>query len=158
MIIINILIAIFILVCFIIYILALITCLLGIFYNYEEKRKILTYTNYYYSIEQGGYRCTADILGLAIIYNLIKKNIIVKEINSNHMTLERYKNRTLIKPNINISINTITVYNKIFTTYICVSYTCTEKELNNFLKKIEDEFMDEIVYKNLVDKNVTIYY
>ena len=154
MIIFNILIFIFLLILFIIYILSLITCLLSIFYNYEGKRKIFTYTNYYYPIEQGGSRCTADILGLAIIYNLIKKNIIVKEINSNHMTSERYKNRTLIKPNINISINTIMVYDKMFTTYICVSYTCTEKELNRFLKKIEDEFMNEIVYKNLVDKNV----
>ena len=133
-------------------------CLLSIFYNYDEKRKIFTYTNYYYPIEQGGNRYTADILGLAIIYKLIKKNIIIKEINSNHMTSERYKNRTLLKSNINISINTIIVYDKMFTTYIYVSYTCTEKELNKFLKKIEDEFMNEIVYKNLVDKNVYIYY
>jgi hypothetical protein len=119
---------------------------------------MFTYTNYYNPIEQYVYRYTGDISGLAIIYNLIKKNIIIKEINSNHMTSEKYKNRILIKPSINISINTIIIWNNMFTTCICISYTCTEKELNMFLKKIENEFMNEIVYKNLVDKNVTIYY
>jgi hypothetical protein len=132
--------------------------LLSIFYNYEEKMKIFIYTNYYYPIEQGGYKCTGDKLGFSIIYNLIKKNVIIKDINSNHMTSERYINKTLIKQNINISTNTVIISNKILTTYIYVSYTCTEKELNIFLKKIENEFMNEIVDKNLVDKNVYIYY
>lgn len=94
------------------------------------------------------YKC--DIIAAAIIYHLIKKGILNKKLDSNHMSQDLISGFP-ISENIKVTIKLSNNTGSLLVRDIFVLCNCTQYELDKFYFNIKKEFNDEILKKGLVD-------